>query len=56
MNNKILVKKICSLNPTKYKKIALKEASEQYQKYLGYFIQDRDFQYKSFINWLETEI
>jgi hypothetical protein len=56
MNNKILVKKICSLNPTRYKKITLKEASDRYRIYLDYFINDRDFQYKPFTEWLESEI
>ena len=57
MNRKIMVKKIWSLNPTKYEEITLEEASKRYDDYLQYF-----FAYacgdeaKGFINWLESEI
>ena len=52
MNNKIIVKKLWSLNPTQYKKITFKEASEEYAKYLVYFKLNS---YKTFIDWLESE-
>lgn len=52
MNNKLIVKKLVSLNPTKYSKITLKKASEQYFDWVcGLKTVD-----KSFIKWLETEI
>jgi hypothetical protein len=56
MNKKIIVKKIWSLNPTKYKKITLEEASRRYFKYMSYFICKQDYMYKSFTEWLESEI
>lgn len=56
MNKNILVKKIWSLNPTKYKKISLEEASAVYGIYISYFIKRSDLNFKSFVEWLESEI
>ena len=60
MNYKIKVKKIWSLNPTKYKLINLDEASGKYAEYISHCIEnhlkEKDFIIKSFVDWLETEI
>jgi len=60
MNKQIIVKKVWSLNPTIYKEMTLKEASEQYFDWCEYVIAPIHFHSgeltKSFIEWLETEI
>lgn len=50
------VKKITSLNPTKFKFMTLALALAQYHDYFGleYFLNDN--QPKSFNQWLKTEI
>jgi hypothetical protein len=55
VNKKILVKKLWSLNPTKYKKITLKDASNQYDEYVSLCVLER-FSFKTFIDWLGSEI
>lgn len=57
MNNQIKIKKIWSLNPTKYKTITLKEASKNYSEYVNHMVKKHKGEnIKSFIQWLETEI
>ena len=53
------VKKIWSLNPTKYKFIQAPEALKKYDEYLTAFVKSpvsHSSNWKSFENWLETEI
>jgi hypothetical protein len=56
MNNKTTVKKICSLNPTKFKKMNLKKASDKYADYINYFVTKKDYSFKTFTEWLNSEI
>lgn len=55
--NPIYVKKIWSLNPTKYKFILLFEALKKYDEYLANFKKpEHSSDWKSFEDWLTTEI
>jgi hypothetical protein len=60
MNKQIKVKKLVSLNPTKFKTINLATASTNYAIYLLNCIAEApsedDIEFKTFIGWLETEI
>lgn len=54
----LYVKKIWSLNPTKYKYMTLEKATKEYNEYLGnwqgYILYKSNP--KTFKNWLQTEI
>jgi hypothetical protein len=71
MNQAIHVKKLVSLNPTKFKKITLGEASKKYFWYVGNIVNNHIVPnavtggrnsmpaiptMKTFTDWLETEI
>lgn len=56
MNKKQTVKKVYSLNPKRFKSVNLVKASNQYADYINYFIKDNDYSFKTFVQWLETEI
>ena len=56
MNCQIKLKKVWSYAPKLYKDITLKEASEAYYDYILFCISREDYDYKSFREWLETEI
>lgn len=55
---KLFVKRICSLNPKKYKFVRLETAIGQYESYLTYFSRGwkKGDEPKTFENWLKTEI
>ena len=56
---KTYVRKICSLNQTKYKIIPLEDAINEYAKYVISVVTSRygyKTAYKSFKQWLTTEI
>ena len=52
------VKKICSLNPKKFKQVAFDDAIESYASYVFACATSRylDLNYKDFNTWLKTEI
>jgi len=53
---KIYVKKIWSWNPKRMKLITLNKALRLYDVYLDYFRNRKDNDFKSFKEWLSTEI
>jgi len=54
--DKLYVRKLVSLNPDRYEKISLKKAIKEYARYCNNARDDNRPDYKTFDNWLETEI
>lgn len=52
----MFVKKIWSFNPSKYKFVALDTALEYYSRYVAMCIDTKHTSWKSFDQWLRTEI
>lgn len=60
MNRQLKVKKLYSMNPFRYKMMTLADASDEYAEYLANVLNNATSKdkivFKTFTNWLETEI
>lgn len=56
MKTKLFVKKIWSLNPSKYKFMPLDRATDDYSRYVASCIDAGYREWKTFDQWLRTEI